>query len=67
MAPMTALVQVDLRSGTTALTCWVEPKVRAGDQVTLKNSGEPQRWWDVIRVGPARSASDIKRGWNNNI
>lgn len=60
-------VQVDLRSGATVLMCWVEPKVKPGDRVTLKNSGEPRRWWDVVRVYAERPASDIKRGWNNNI
>lgn len=67
MAGMVTLVQVDLRSGATALTCWVEPKVKRGDQITLKNSGEPGQWWDVIRVGERLEASGIKRGWNNNI
>lgn len=64
---MTMLVQVDLRSDTRYRTCWVEPRVKVGDQITLKNSDEPTRLWDVLRVGEARLASDIKRGWNNNI
>lgn len=65
---MATVVQVDLRSGTTRLTCWLEPKVKRGDQVTLKNSDEPARRWDVLRVGIAeRDASGINRGWNNNI
>jgi len=67
MSTMAMLVQVELRSGTTVLTCWVEPKVKAGDQITLKNSDEPSRWWDVIRLGAQRDSSDIKRGWSNNI
>lgn len=64
---MTMLVQVDLRSGNRLLTCWVEPRVKVGDQITLKNSGDSKRFWDVLRVGEVRSAGDIKRGWNNNI
>jgi hypothetical protein len=64
---MTMLVQVDLRSDNRLLTCWVEPRVRPGDRVTLKNSAEPRRLWDVLRVGAARPAGDIKRGWDNNI
>ncbi|WP_157631557.1 hypothetical protein [Catelliglobosispora koreensis] len=64
---MTMLVQVDLRSDNRLLTCWVEPKVKVGDQITLKNSGDPTVRWDVVRVGVPRSAGDIKRGWNNNI
>ncbi|MDI1462971.1 hypothetical protein QEZ54_18500 [Catellatospora sp. KI3] len=63
----TMLVQVDLRSSGRYLTCWVEPKVRVGDQVTLKSSEEPARRWDVLRVGEPRVTTDIKRGWSNNI
>jgi len=49
-------------------TCWIEARVKPGDQVTLKNSEEPARWWDVVRVEPGRKlATDINRGWNNNI
>ncbi|HET9869753.1 MAG TPA: hypothetical protein VFR02_04580 [bacterium] len=61
------VVQVDLRSGATRLTCWVEPRVRPGDRITLKNAGEPERLWDVLRVGERRPAGSINRGWNNNI
>ncbi len=64
---MTMLVQVDLRSGNRYRTCWVEPRVAIGDRITLKNSDEPKRWWDVLRVGDPRESSEIKRGWNNNI
>jgi hypothetical protein len=63
----TMLVQVDLRSDNRYLTCWLEPRVRPGDQVTLRNSPDPDRRWDVLRVGLARPSGDIKRGWNNNI
>jgi hypothetical protein len=61
------LVQVDLRSGDRFLTCWLDPRVKVGDQVTLKDSAEPTRRWDVLRVGERRAPTDIKRGWNNNI
>jgi hypothetical protein len=64
---MTKLVQVDLRSNNVYRTCWVEPRVRVGDQVTLKDSVDPGRRWDVLRVGAVRSSNEIKRGWNNNI
>jgi hypothetical protein len=63
---MTTLAQVDLRSGNRLLTCWLEPRVRVGDQVTLKSSDEPTRRWDVLRVGAVRAAGDIKRGWSND-
>jgi hypothetical protein len=66
LAGMTTLVQVDLRSDNRLRTCWVEPRVQVGDQITLRNSEEPARLWSVTRVGEPRAASDIKRGWNNN-
>jgi hypothetical protein len=61
---MTTLVQVDLRSGNRMLTCWVEPKVRVGDRITLKDYDEPGRCWDVLRVGGRRESTEIRRGWN---
>lgn len=61
------LAQVQLRSGTTRLTCWVEARIRPGDQITLRND-EPVRRWDVIWVGDERrTAGQINRGWHNNI
>ncbi|MGQ0840004.1 hypothetical protein [Actinokineospora sp.] len=67
LAAMTTMkVQVDLRSDNRYLTCWVEPRVKVGDRITLKNSAEPLRRWDVLRVGAPSQASDINRGWNNN-
>jgi hypothetical protein len=67
MIAMTMLVQVDLRSDNRFLTCWIAPRVAVGDQVTLKDSDEPARRWDVLRVGVPMAATEIKRGWNNNI
>jgi hypothetical protein len=64
---MTMLVQVDLRAGDRLLTCWVEPRVKVGDQITLRNSAEPGLRWDVLRVGEPRPSGEIKRGWHNNI
>ena len=56
--------QVDLRSGTTILTCWLAPRVKTGDQVTLK--GDPRRW-DVLRVGATRDMDGIHTTWHNSI
>lgn len=56
---MQNLVQVDLRSGSTAMTCWVEPKIKIGNRITLKNSDDPSRLWDVVGIGEAHPASDI--------
>ncbi len=62
------LAQVRLRSGTTERTCWTEARVKVNDRITLRNSEDPQRWWDVIRVGDERkTAGQINRGWDNNI
>lgn len=61
------LVQVDLRSGNRIMTCWVEPRVKVGNAITLKNHREPSRLWEVLRVGQPQDPSQIKRGWNNNI
>jgi hypothetical protein len=61
-------VQAELRSGTTVRTCWIPQGPRPGDQVTLKNSEDPDRRWDVIAVGSeARELDEINCGWNNNI
>ena len=56
---MAELAQVRLRSGTTVRTCWIEARVKPGDQVTLKNSEEPARWWDV---GPRRAGAETGHG-----
>ncbi|WP_436492884.1 hypothetical protein [Actinokineospora sp. HUAS TT18] len=63
---MTMKVQVDLRSDNRYRTCWVEPLIKVGDQITLKNSTEPQRRWDVLRVSAPVPAGSLYRGWNNN-
>ena len=61
------LVQVDLRAENRMLTCWVEPKVKVGNFITLKNHEEPSRLWEVLRVGEPQNPAQIKRGWHNNI
>jgi len=61
------LVQVDLRSDSRYMTCWVEPRVKVGNAITLKNHEEPSRLWEVLRVGEPQERSKIYRGWNNNI
>ncbi len=61
------LVQVDLKAKDRYLTCWVEPKVKVGDRITLKNHAEPKLLWDVLRVGEPQEKSKIYHGWHNNI
>ena len=63
----TLVVQAQLRSGTTHRTAWIEPKAKVGDQITLKNSEEPDRRWDVMHLSEPQRAGDINHGWNNNI
>jgi hypothetical protein len=61
------LVQVDLQAGNRFLTCWVEPKVKVGNVITLKNHEQPRLQWRVLRVGELQEAARINRGWHNNI
>jgi len=57
--------QARLRSGATERTCWVRTDVRQGNRVTLKNSEEPDRLWDVTWAGTStRELSEINQGWN---
>lgn len=41
------LIQCELKSGDTRRVCWLEPKVKTGDVVTLK--GEDSEW-EVIHI-----------------
>jgi hypothetical protein len=69
MATTTLKQQVQLASGTRRLTTWVDAdkRLHAGATMTLKDYAEPQRVWDILHVGTPHVATDIKRGWNNNI
>jgi hypothetical protein len=42
---------VKLKDGATERHCWVNKRVWAGNRITLKNSDEPERWWDVVWAG----------------
>lgn len=64
---MSTLVQCKLQSGTKQMVSWLEPKIKVGDVVTLKDSDDPTRRWDVLSVGEPRDRSEIHRGWHNNI
>ena len=56
------LAQMHLRSGTAVRTCWLDARVKVRDQVTLRNSEDPARWWDVVRVEEDRKlAAEINR------
>lgn len=47
------------------MTCWVEnrPDLRIGCKITLKDTDEPDRLWDVEQIGREHDRKDIKRGW----
>lgn len=61
------LQQAFLRSGTTVRTAWIGLKAKAGDQVTLKNSEDPHRRWNVVAVYARMPADQLHTDWHNNI
>lgn len=64
------VIQTQLRSGDTHLTTWlpIDKKFRVGSFVTLKDSDEPNRFWEVVAItGNPIDKNAIYRGWNNNI
>lgn len=51
-------------------TVWVNdrPDLKLGVFITLKNSDEPERLWEVVTISEMSIHDyDINRGWNNNI
>lgn len=48
--PETKHYFVTLEDHHTVRHCWVNKFVRVGDHLTLKNSEEPKRWWEVTYV-----------------
>jgi hypothetical protein len=62
---MAERVQVQLESGTTRLTCWVDQRkpFRVGNVITLKNSDDSDRLWTVRSVGEAKDAATIHTDW----
>ncbi len=61
------VTQARLESGTSTMTCWIDKTIKPGDEVTLKNSDDPQQWWTVVDTYATLDVSSINRGWNNNI
>lgn len=62
------LVQVDLAFGTRRMTCNVEHRsdLRAGCEITLKNSSTPDRRWRVLAVGAPRPAGSVHATFSND-
>jgi hypothetical protein len=52
---------VRLRSGATERTCWVDRNVQVGQSITLKDSDEPDRLWQVVAA--SKDATPPERGW----
>lgn len=47
--------QCTLRSGNTFLTAWIEEKgAKIGHSITLKDSKDTKRFWQVLDVGDVR-------------
>jgi hypothetical protein len=57
------MVQVQLVSNKAVRTCWVEDKVKVGNEITLKNSDEPDRRWKVTSVSLPRERNEIRSDW----
>jgi hypothetical protein len=66
---MTTLTQVELRAGDTVRVCWVDKPVRTGDCVTLRpgDAGGSRLVWEVTAVYGRVAATEINRGWHNNV
>lgn len=66
---MSQVVQAQLQSGTTQLTCWLEARksVKPGNWLTLRNTDDVTQVWTILAVSEPRDRSEIHRGWNNNI
>jgi hypothetical protein len=62
---MAEMVQVQLESGATRLTCWVDRRkpFRVGNSITLKNSDDSDRLWTVRSVGQPKDAATIRTEW----
>jgi hypothetical protein len=64
MGDSALVVQVQLQSGTTVRTCWVAPRVKSGDEITLKNSEDPQRLWRVMTVTAPFPVDGLHKDWH---
>lgn len=64
-----SMVQLSLDSGDRQLVTWVaaDKRLKVGSQITLKDYDDPKLLWSILSVGEPTEASNINRGWNNNI
>lgn len=58
------VVQVKLRSGESERVCFIDnAHVRIGSRVTLKNSEDPRRRWEVVWKSEAVDSAVIHIDW----
>lgn len=62
------VVQTLLTQGTSQQVAWlpVDPRVKKGSVVTLKDEPESGEW-EVSEQYMKQEASDIQRGWGNDL
>lgn len=58
---MKTLAQCILESRGQRLEAWLDAeRIKPGFSVTLKNSNEPTRWWDILHMSSAIDSKLIK-------
>ena len=58
------VVQVKLRSGESERVCMIDnARIKVGSKVTLKNSEDPKRRWEVVWVSEAMDSAVIHVDW----
>lgn len=60
-------VQARLKSGVRHLTAWVDRDVKVGQYVTLRDSDNPLRMWEVLSVSEPKKSKDIKSSRDYNV
>lgn len=64
--------QYKLQSDGKELVCWLEAnRIKIGNKVKLKNSENPDAWWEVVEAFTKMELADIKGGhesykWHRN-
>ena len=59
--------QYKLQNGSSQLVCWLEEgQVKPGYKVQLKNTDDPELWWDVVEAYTKQELADIKGAHNSH-
>lgn len=66
MAKTTKMRQCRLASNGTITTAWLpdDKRLAVGKNVTLKDSDDPARLWEILYMGESHERKDIKTVWN---